>query len=521
MTIKHSLKTLTKTRSKALPPMPPPENINGKRGTIIWGTEGSGAGGTATGSRSAAPDATLPAQMTVQTQPDISRPTEFLGIPESTKNIAKFKILGRIKNPRLTDYELTARMDDNNDLWLETKFKGDVIDSVNLGRPSLDLTAVGGDDRIEAFFRYHYDYDGRHYGTRSMSVISRSATSTEYLLQSVVNLPRNFIVMKNNHNSDYHRVVLKDGFGGLSYLSRVYMQGPWTDGPVRHYITDPLSMLSIENSPSNARLHRIDRQLMLAATSGSYEGYMIRSIYYNNAYLAGRPFNYSPGPKDFFKVTVSSTGQISASTLHEASLEDYIPFLTNLAPMQAPPVSLSSKPYSFYDFEIGREYRSKVDATILNEEVVFTELSAKYRDTMVFNIDFEGWLTGREGGGPWTEPSNWIVPSNLQLCIYYRGNKAEINRMFGRDVKDYDEHDSNWGGLYGANVRGYSVSGTLGEAGRISESYADNCYGFVGFFINNRIRLGPSILRLAEDEDGVYVELWNNTNPGVREKFYL
>ena len=51
-TLKAALRQLTDKKSKALPPMPPPENITGKRSALIWGTEGSGAG--AVGGSSAA-----------------------------------------------------------------------------------------------------------------------------------------------------------------------------------------------------------------------------------------------------------------------------------------------------------------------------------------------------------------------------------------------------------------------------------------------------------------------------------
>lgn len=44
-TLKAALRQLTDKKSKALPPMPPPEDITGKRSALIWGTEGSGAGG--------------------------------------------------------------------------------------------------------------------------------------------------------------------------------------------------------------------------------------------------------------------------------------------------------------------------------------------------------------------------------------------------------------------------------------------------------------------------------------------
>ena len=64
-TLKAALRQLTDKKSKALPPMPPPENINGKRGTITWGTEGSGAG--AAGGSSAAGGGVAPPQPVLDT----------------------------------------------------------------------------------------------------------------------------------------------------------------------------------------------------------------------------------------------------------------------------------------------------------------------------------------------------------------------------------------------------------------------------------------------------------------------
>lgn len=503
MSIKATLNQLAPKKTNALTSLPAPEIINGTVGRLDWGTVGAGSSKTTTNNK-AAPAGVLTEEIQITLPDDSGRPKEFLKIASSPVNVASFNMLGYVETPRIAEWAFEADANTSGELVVKVTFGGDfALDELNLGKPVLSLAIDGATSMTQGWFEFMYDYAGRYYGSVESDLIKDNPDgSHEYLVQAVINMDRNFAVFGDD------LVALKQGWAGYELLQRVAVNDALKQDS--NMLVHACVKLGIEEVEA-WRADMVCRYALGRAPSARGSSMAIYTGSYSDEYIGNNlPFIYAPAPKDMYKIKVSSEGDIlSTESLHQATLEDYLPFLTDLVVFKpADNIVFSADEMDYvnkktypgvFEFEVGKQYKAKTRAeTDGLGRVVFTEAGCR------FATELEIKATNKQYFAVLEAPNNAakatvIRPAGLELSIELFGLTATAERIFCNQLPaGYSYDERSIGLIYCEN--GNATAGILGDAakpvnsiGERSFSYGDHARGFDGFYNDGRLSLNGRV----------------------------